>query len=141
MINGETPRRLVPGITLKIGLPLLIGLITLAGAQAGGMSGRNSLVLAAIITFAVALILFIVDTEIRISAVNDGMVKGFAQVGKSAEVSAMMEHSVLGAALLADFLETAGRADGRVNPLLQRLARREVERVTSFCANCRLAAR
>ena len=132
MINGETPRRLVPGITLKIGLPLLIGLITLAGAQAGGMSGRNSLVLAAIITFAVALILFIVDTEVRISAVNDSMAKGFAQVGKAAEFSALMERSIVGAALLADFLATAGQADGRVNPLLQRLARREVERATSF---------
>ncbi len=132
MINGETPRRLVPGITVKIGLPLLIGLITLAGAQAAGMPGRNSLVLAAIITFAIALILFIVDTEVRISAVNERMAEGFAQVDKSAAFSAMMEHSVLGAALLSDFLETAGEADGRVNPLLQRLARREIERVTSF---------
>jgi hypothetical protein len=60
------------------------------------------------------------------------MGEGFAKIGKSAEVSAMMERSVLGAALLTDFLETAGQADGRVNPLLQRLARREIERVTSF---------
>ena len=44
----------------------------------------------------------------------------------------MMERSSLGPALLTDFLETAGQVDGRVNPLLQRLARREVERVTSF---------
>ncbi len=132
MINGETPRRLVPGITVKIGLPLLIGLITLAGAQAAGMPGRNSLVLGAAIALAIALILFIVDTEVRISAVNERMANGFAQIGKSAEFSAMMEHSVVGAELLTDFLETAGRADGQVNPLLQRLARREVERVTSF---------
>jgi hypothetical protein len=132
MINGETPRRLVPGITVKIGLPLLIGLITLAGAQAAGMPGRNSLVLGAAIALAIALIHFIVDTEVRISAVNERMDNGFAQIGKSAEFSAMMEHSVVGAELLTDFLETAGRADGQVNPLLQRLARREVERVTSF---------
>jgi hypothetical protein len=96
------------------------------------MSGRNSLVLTAVITFAIALILFIVDTEVRISAVNERMAEGFAKIGKSAEVSAMMERSVLGAALLTDFLETAGQADGQVNPLLQRLARREIERVTSF---------
>jgi hypothetical protein len=132
MSDGGTPRRLAPGITLKIGLPLLIGLITLVAAQAGGMSGRNSLVLTTVITFAIALILFIVDTEVRISSVNERMARGFAQMGRSAEFSAMMERSVLGAAPLADFLETAGQVDGRVNPLLQRLARREVERVTSF---------
>ena len=132
MSNGGMPRHLVPGIILKIGFPLLIGLITLMAAQAGGMSGRNSLVLTAVITFAVALILFIVDTEVRISAVNERMVEGFAKIGKSAEFSAMMERSTLGPALLTDFLETAGQVDGRVNPLLQRLARREIERVTSF---------
>jgi hypothetical protein len=43
-----------------------------------------------------------------------------------------MERSSLGPALLADFLETTSQVDGRVNPLLQRLARREVERVTEF---------
>lgn len=132
MTNGEMPRRLGPGIIVKIGFPLLIGLITLTGARAGGMSGGNSLVLTAVITFAIALILFIVDTEVRISGVNERMAEGFAKIGKSAEVSAMMERSVLGGALLTDFLETAGQADGRVNPLLQRLARREIERVTSF---------
>jgi hypothetical protein len=132
MTNGETPRRLAPGIIVKIGLPLLIGLITLVAAHAGGMSGGNSLVLTAVITFAVALILFIVDTEVRISAVNDHMAKGFAEIGRSAEFSAMMERSVVGTALLADFLDTSGQIDGRVNPLLQRLAQREVERVTSF---------
>jgi hypothetical protein len=132
MTNGGVQQRLVPGIALKIGLPLLVGLITLVGARAVGMSGRNSLVLTVVITFAVALILFIVDTEVRISAVSERMAEGFAKIGKSAEVSAMMERSVLGAALLTEFLETAGQADGRVNPLLRRLARREIERVTSF---------
>jgi hypothetical protein len=132
MTSGGMPRRLVPGIMVKIGLPLLIGLITLVAAQAGGMSGRNSLLLTAVITFAVALILFIVDTEVRISAVNERMAEGFAKIGKSAELSGIMEQSVLGAELLTHFLETAGQADGRVNPLLQRLARREIERVTSF---------
>jgi hypothetical protein len=90
------------------------------------------LALAAVVTFGSALILFIVDTEIRISAVNERMAEGFARIGRSAELSSMMERSVLDTALLADFLETAGRTDGRVNPLLQRLARREIERVTSF---------
>jgi hypothetical protein len=132
MTNGGTRRNLVPGITVKIGFPLLIGLITLAAAQAGGMSGRDSLALTVVVTFGLALVLFIVDTETRISAVNERMSAGFAKIGRSAELSSMMERSVFDTALLADFLETASRADGMVNPLLQRLARREIERVTSF---------
>jgi hypothetical protein len=132
MTDGRTRRNLVSGITLKIGFPLLIGLITLAAAQAGRMSGRDSLALTAVVTFGFALALFIVDTETRISVVNERMAAGFAKIGRSAELSSMMERSVFDTALLADFLETASSADGMVNPLLQRLARREIERVTSF---------
>ncbi len=130
MTSGGVSRSLVPGIALKIGFPLLIGLITLLSAEAGGVSGLNSLMLSAVITFGSALILFMVDTEIRISAVDERTAQGFAKIGRSAELSSMIERSTLGATLLADFLETASQADGRVNPLLQRLARREVERVT-----------
>ena len=132
MTNAGMRRNLVPGIIVKIGFPLLIGLITLVSAEAGGMSDRNSLALTAVVTFGFALILFIVDTEIRISAVDERMAEGFAKIGRSAELSAWMERSVLGTALLTDFLETVSQVDGRVNPLLQRLARREIERVTSF---------
>ena len=60
------------------------------------------------------------------------MADGFAKIGRSAELSSMTERSILDTALLTDFLETASQADGRVNPLLQRLARREIERVTAF---------
>ena len=132
MTSGEIRRGLVPGIFLKIGIPLLIGLITLVAAQAGGMSGRNSLALTVVVTLGFMLILFMVDTEAQISAVNERLARGFAQMGRSAELSAMLERSALDAELLTDFLETASQADGRVNPLLRRLARREVERVTSF---------
>jgi len=120
------------GIGLKVGSPLLIGLITLVAAHFAGMQVGNSLVLAAVVAFAVAFVLFIVDTEIRISAVGERVTAGLTQIGRLAELSGMMERSSLGPALLADFLETAGQVDGRVNPLLQRLARREVERVTMF---------
>jgi hypothetical protein len=120
------------GITLKVGIPLLLGLITLVSARAGGMPGGNSLALAAVVTFGSALILFIVDTELRISAVDERMTDGFAKIGRSAELSSMMERSILDTALLTDFLRTASQTDGRVNPVLQRLARREIERVTSF---------
>ncbi len=132
MTEGRIQRSLAQGIMLKIGFPLLIGLITLACAKAGGMSGGNSLALTAALTFGSALVLFIVDTEVRISAVNARMAAGFAEIGKSAELAAMMERSALGSELLTEFLTTASQADGPVNPLLLRLARREVERVTSF---------
>ena len=43
MADGGMRRSLVPGIALKVGFPLLIGLIALVSAQAAGMSSRNSL--------------------------------------------------------------------------------------------------
>ena len=132
MTEGGARRSLTPAIILKIGFPLLIGLITLTCAEAGGMSGRNSLALAAVVTFGSALVLFIVDTEVRISVVNERMAAGFAEIGKSFELSSMMERSVLGSELLTEFLVTASEADGPVNPLLLRLARREIQRVSSF---------
>jgi hypothetical protein len=132
MTSERMTRSLVQGIVLKVGFPLLIGLITLVAANLGGMQARNTLELAAIVAFGVAIILFIVDTEIRLSAVGELVTAGFARIGRLAELSAKMERSSLGPALLAEFLETASQVDGRVNPLLQRVARQEVERVTAF---------
>jgi hypothetical protein len=132
MTSGRTDRSLAQGIGLKVGFPLLVGLITLVGAQVGGMRAGNSLELAAVVAFAVALAAFIVDTEIRISAVGERVTAGFTQIGRLAELSGLMERSSLGPALLTDFLKTAGQVDGRVNPLLQRVAVREVERVALF---------
>jgi hypothetical protein len=122
----------VPGIVLKIGFPLLIGLITLVSAEVGGMPARNSLALTAVVAFGSALVLFIVDTEIRLSGVDERMAEGFAKIGKSAELSSVTDRSILDGALLTDLLHTASQTDERVNPLLQRLARRELERVTAF---------
>jgi len=132
MTSGRMQQSLGQGIVLKIGVPLLIGLITLVAANIGGMHARNSLELAAAVAFALALVLFIVDTEIRISAVGQRVTAGFKQTGRLAELSGKMERSSLGPALLEGFLETASQVDERVNPLLQRLARREVDRVASF---------
>jgi len=132
MTSGRTDRSLAQGIGLKVGFPLLVGLITLVGAHVGGMRAGNSLELAAVVAFAVALAAFIVDTEIRISAVGERVTTGFTQIGRLAELSGLMERSSLGPALLTDFLKTAGQVDGRVNPLLQRVAVREVERVGLF---------
>jgi hypothetical protein len=132
MTNGGVSRSLVPGIILKIGFPLLIGLITLVSAEAYGMSGRDSLALASVVAFGSALFIFIVDTEMRLSGVDERMAEGFAKIGKSAELSSMANRSILDGALLTDFLQTASQSDDRVNPLLQRLARREMEQVASF---------
>lgn len=132
MTRERMDRSLAQGIALKIGFPLLIGLVTLVAADLGGMRVHNTLELAAVVAFGVALIIFIVDTEIRFSAVGDRVTAGFAQTGRLADLSAKIERSSLGSVLLGNFLETASQVDGRVNPLLQRLARREVERVTSF---------
>ena len=132
MTSGRTQSNLAQGIALKVGFPLLIGFITLVAAHFGGMQVGSSLELAAVVAFAVALVLFIVDTEIRISAIGERVTEGLTQIGRLAELAGLMERSSLGPALLADFLETAGQVDDRVNPLLQRLARREVERVILF---------
>jgi hypothetical protein len=132
MTSGGVGRSLVPGIVLKIGFPLLIGLITLLSAEAGGMSGRNSLALAAVVAFGSALVLFIVDTEVRLSGVDARMAEGFAKIGMSAELSAVTERSILDRVLVRDLLQAARQTDERVNPLLQRLARRELERVVMF---------
>lgn len=132
MTTGRMQQSLGQGIGLKVGFPLLIGLITLVAANVGGMQVGNSLELAAVVAFGVALVLFIVDTEIRISAVGERVTAGFTQIGRLAELSGRIERSSLGPALLGDFLETASQVDERVNPLLQRLARREVDRVALF---------
>jgi hypothetical protein len=44
----------------------------------------------------------------------------------------MPERSILDGALLADLLQTASQTDVRVNPLLKRLAKREMELLASF---------
>jgi hypothetical protein len=126
------PRSLVQGIILKVGFPLLAGLVTLVAADLGGMQVRYTLELAAIVAFGVAIILFIVDTEVRLSAVGERVTTGFARTGRLAELSVKIERSGLGPMLLAEFLDTASQVDERANPLLQRVARREIERVTAF---------
>jgi hypothetical protein len=138
--SARTSRSLVQGIVVKVGLPLLIGLITLVATHWGGMQVGDALELAAIVAFAVALILFIVDTEVRLSAVAERVTAGFEQTGRLAELSATMERSSLGQPLLAAFLQAAGQVDGRTNPLLQRVARREVERLTAFVRQLQAAA-
>lgn len=58
-------------------------------------------------------------------------IAGSEKAGRFTQPSEPTGRSVLDAALLTDFLETASKADAvGVSPLLKRLARREIERVT-----------
>lgn len=132
MTSERMTRSLVQEIILKFGFSLLAGLVTLVAANLGGMQVGNTLELAAVVAFGFALILFILDIEIRLSAAGDLVTASFARIGRLAELSAEMERSSLGPALLAEFLETASQVDGRVNPLLRRVARKDVKRVVGF---------
>jgi len=132
MTPGGTRRNLTLGLMVKIGIPLLLGLITIASASAGGMSGRNGLELAAVVTLGTMLALFIVDFEVRVCGLQDQVAAGFQKIHASSELLNQMERSVLDTALLSDLVEAAGRADASVSPMLEQLARREIERVTHF---------
>jgi hypothetical protein len=62
---------------------------------------------------------------------------GLQRIDRSTQLFELMERSAFDTALLTDFLETVGAAGPRASPLLQRLARREIERVTWFVRQLR----
>lgn len=132
MTPGGMRRNLALGIISKIGLPLLLGLITIVASDAGGMSGRSALELAAVVTLGAMLILLLIDFEIQLSGLDEHMARAFQKIERSAELSDLAERSVLDTALLTDLLEAAGGAHVSVSPMLQGLARREIERATWF---------
>jgi hypothetical protein len=132
MTPGGTRRNLTLGLISKIGLPLLLGLITIVSSNAGGMSGRSALELAAVVTLGTMLVLFIIDFEFRVSGLQKQLAVGFQKIHASTELLSLMERSVLDTALLSDLIEAAGKADASVSPMMQRLARREIERATRF---------
>jgi hypothetical protein len=125
-------RNLTLGVISKIGIPLLLGLITLVSSSISGMSRRSALELGALVALGLMLVLFLIDHEARLLGLDEHLAAGFRKIERSAQLSELMERSVFDTALLTDFLETAGEADANVSPLLQRLARREIERVTWF---------
>jgi hypothetical protein len=132
MSSGQTDRRLVQVVGVKVGFPLLLGLITFLAAHYGAMSAWGSVGLAALVAFGAGFLLLLVETQLRVSAVGERMATDYARIGRLAGLAGMMERSILGPARLTEFMETAGQVGGQVDPLLQRLACREVERVTSF---------
>ncbi len=132
MIPRAARRNLTVGLISKIGIPLLLGLITIAASDAGGLSGRSSLELAAVVTLASMLVLFLIDLEVRLSELHDQIGAGFQQINRSTELLNLIEKSVLETALLTDLVEAVGKADASVSPLLQCVARQEIERSTAF---------
>src|ERR1700683_1477176 len=132
MISRGARRNLAIGLISKIGLPLLLGLITIAASDAGGLSGRSALELAAVVTLGSMLVLFLIDLEIRFSELQDHIAAGFQKIDRSTELLNLIEKSVLETALLTDLVEAVGGADASVNSMLLRLARQEIERSTWF---------
>ena len=132
MIARGARRNLTIGLISKIGLPLLLGLITIAASDAGGLSGRTGLEAAAVVTLGSMLVLFLIDLEIRLSELQDHIGGGFQKIDRSTEILNLIEKSVLETVLLTDLVEAVGGADASVNPMLLRLARQEIERSTSF---------
>src|ERR1700736_4055021 len=132
MTPGGMRRNLVLGISSKIGIPLLLGLIVLVSSNVAGISSRSTLELAALVTLGFMLVLFLIDSEIRLSALDEHLAAGFQKIDRSTELLDLLERSVLDTALLTEFLEAACGADASVSPLLQRLARRDIERLTWF---------
>jgi hypothetical protein len=132
MTSRGARRNLAIGLISKIGLPLLLGLITIAASDAGGLSGRSALELAAVVTLGSMLVLFLIDLEIRFSELQDHIAAGFQKIDRSTELLNLIEKSVLETALLTDLVEAVGGADASVNSMLLRLARQEIERSTWF---------
>jgi hypothetical protein len=131
MSTGGTRRNLALGLIWKIGIPLLIGLITILASDAAGMSGRNGLEIAAVLTLGFMLAFFILDFEFRVSDLQDQVTAGFQKVDASSDLL-NVERSVLDTELLSGFIGAAGKANSSVSPMLERLARREIERITRF---------
>ena len=129
--RGER-RNLAIGLISKIGLPLLLGLITITASDAGGLSGRSALELAAVVTLGAMLVLFLIDLEIRLAELQEHIAAGFQKIDRSTELLNLIERSVLETTLLNDLVEAVGGADASVNPMLLCLARQEIERSTWF---------
>jgi hypothetical protein len=116
----------------KIGVPLLAGLIALGSARAGGLAGRPALLLAGAVTGVLLLTAFLLGIEFRLNELDEHVTADLGQIDRFTELSAQMQRSVLGIALLTQFLAAAGEAESSSSPLLLSIARREVERLTGF---------
>lgn len=132
MNSAGMQRSLALSILSKIGIPLLLGLITIISLRLGGMRSHLALVLGILVISGFMLAMFVIDFEIRLSGLDERISMGLKKVDKSAALFKLMERSALGEGLLTDFLDAAGVVDATVSPLLQRLARRQIQDATWF---------
>jgi hypothetical protein len=132
MTQGVARRQLLGGLVSQAGIPLLLGLITLVSLIAGGMSVLGSVELGALVTVGFMLVLLFIDLQTRISALDERTSAGFSRLDRAARLARLMELSALDTTLLTDLMEAVGAADDTTSPLLQGLARREIERITWF---------
>lgn len=122
----------VRGVTSKISIPLLLGLIAIVSSDIGGLSGHSVLELGSIVFFGFLLVLFLIDFAAQFDGLHERLSAGFVRLDRSARLFELMEQSAIGTSVLTEFLEAAAEAGPDVSPLLQRLGRREIERVTWF---------
>jgi hypothetical protein len=132
MTQGGMRRTIAVSLILKLGIPLLLGLITIVSANASGMKSQDSLQLGALVIGVFLLALFLIDIEVRLLNLGEGLDRGLAKLDKSSELADLTERSALGTALLTNFIDVVGKTDANVNPLLLRMAQREIRRVTHF---------
>jgi hypothetical protein len=132
MTQGGIRRNLTIGLIFKLGIPLLLGVITIVSANVSGMSSQDSLQLGALVVGVFVLAMFLIDFEVRFLHLSDGLAQALSGLDESSRLSALAEQSALDANLLTDVIEVAGQVDDSVHPLLLRLARAEVSRVTRF---------
>jgi hypothetical protein len=132
MTQGGMRRSLALSLIFKLGIPLLLGLITIVSANVAGMSSRDSLQLGALVIGLFVIALFLIDFEARLLGFGEGMDRVIRISDESHQLANLAERSALDTALLADFIEKAGQTGDGVNPLLVRLAQREIKRMTYF---------
>jgi hypothetical protein len=132
MTPSGTRRTLAVGLILKLGIPLLLGLITIVSANISGMQSQDSLQLGLLVIGIFVLVMFLIDFELRFLHLGDDLDRGLRKLDESSELVSLAERSALDTALLTGFLNAAGKTGDAVNPLLLRLAQREIKRVTGF---------
>jgi len=132
MTQGGMHRTLAINLTFKLGIPLLLGLITIVSASVSGMNSQDSLQLGALVIGVFMLAMFLIDFEVRLLNLGEDLDRGLTKLDQSIELAGLVERSALGTELLTEFIDVAGKTDENVNPLLLRMAQREIKRVTHF---------
>lgn len=132
MSTSRTRRDFILGIATKISIPLLLGLIALVSSDIAGLHERSALGLGATIFLGSLLVLILIELAARFDGLDERLSAGFEKLDRSARLFALIEQSSIGTSVLTEFLKAAAGAGPGVRPLLQRLARREIERVTWF---------